>query len=53
MGSSLEQFKDIFHQENCTEGVPNQEFPVDANLIQSLKNGLPATSYTIFEVSFL
>jgi hypothetical protein len=45
----VEQFKDIFHQENCIEGMPNQEFPIDANLIQSLKNGLPATSYTIFE----
>lgn len=52
VGSSLEQFRDIFLQENCIEGIPNQEFPIDANLIQSLKNGLPATSYTIFEVSF-
>ncbi|CAK9231555.1 unnamed protein product [Sphagnum troendelagicum] len=46
---TLEQFKDIFHQENCIQGIPNQKFPIDANLIQSLKNGLPATSYTIFE----
>jgi hypothetical protein len=50
VGSSLEQFKDIFFQENSIMHMENQQFTIDTDLIQSVRNGQPATSHTIFEV---
>ncbi|CAK9237182.1 unnamed protein product [Sphagnum troendelagicum] len=46
---TLEQFKDIFFQENSIMHMENQQFIIDTDLIQSVRNGQPATSHTIFE----
>ncbi|CAM6060278.1 unnamed protein product [Sphagnum tenellum] len=46
---TLEQFKDIFFQENSIMHMENRQFTIDTDLIQSVRNGQPATSHTIFE----